>query len=39
MTKKFIPIKRVYKCRIYPNQEQQEIIKQTIGAARWVPIC
>lgn len=36
MIKKFIPIERGYKCRIYPNQEQKQVIKQTIGSCRWI---
>lgn len=36
MIKRFVPIERGYKCRIYPNQKQKDIINQTIGSSRWV---
>ena len=36
MIKRFVPIERGYKCRIYPNQEQKNVINQTIGSSRWV---
>ena len=36
MIKKFKPINRAYKFRIYPNQEQQELIDKTIGCSRFI---
>ena len=29
-------IDRAYKCRLYPNKEQVELIERTFGACRWV---
>ena len=36
MIKKFKPINKAYKFRIYPNQEQQELIDKTIGCSRFI---
>ncbi|ADL12870.1 IS200/IS605 family element RNA-guided endonuclease TnpB [Acetohalobium arabaticum] len=36
MIKRFVPTKKGYKTRIYPNQEQKELINKTIGSCRWV---
>ena len=36
MIKKFKPINKAYKFRIYPNQEQQELINKTIGCSRFI---
>jgi putative transposase len=36
MIKKFKPINRAYKFRVYPNQEQQELIDKTIGCSRFI---
>lgn len=36
MIKKFKPINKAYKFRIYPSQEQQELIDKTIGCSRFV---
>lgn len=34
MIKQFIPAKKGYKTRIYPNQDQKELINKTIGSCR-----
>ena len=36
MIKKFKPINKAYKFRIYPNQEQQELVDKTIGCSRFI---
>lgn len=36
MIKKFKAINKAYKFRIYPNQEQQELIDKTIGCSRFI---
>ena len=36
MIKRFIPIKKGYTTRIYPNNEQKELINKTIGSSRFV---
>lgn len=36
MIKKFKPINKAYKFRIFPNQEQQELIDKTIGCSRFI---
>jgi len=36
MIKKFKPINKAYKFRIYPNQEQQGLIDKTIGCSRFI---
>jgi putative transposase len=36
MIKKFKPINKAYKFRIYPNQEQQKLIDKTIGCSRFI---
>ncbi|MGM0502244.1 MAG: IS200/IS605 family element RNA-guided endonuclease TnpB [Bacillota bacterium] len=36
MIKKFKPINKAYKFRIYPNQEQQDLIDKTIGCSRFI---
>jgi putative FmdB family regulatory protein len=38
MIKKFKPINKAYKFRIYPNQEQQELIDKTIGQKKEVEL-
>jgi putative transposase len=36
MIKKFKPINKAYKYRIYPNQKQKELIDKTIGSSRYI---
>jgi len=36
MIKIFKPINKAYKFRIYPNQEQKELIDKTIGSSRFI---
>lgn len=36
MIKRFVPIKKGYTTRIYPNNEQKELINKTIGSSRFV---
>ncbi|WP_041667372.1 helix-turn-helix domain-containing protein [Acetohalobium arabaticum] len=36
MIKTFKPVNKAYKFRIYPNQEQQELINKTVGCSRFI---
>lgn len=36
MIKKFKPINKAFKFRVYPNQDQQELIDKTIGCSRFI---
>jgi len=36
LIKKFKPIQKAYKFRIYPNQKQQELVDKTIGCSRFI---